>query len=29
MTWADIKQAVEAAGVKDDDEVAWIDLRFP
>jgi hypothetical protein len=25
-TWREIKEAVEALGVKDEDEVAWIDI---
>jgi len=25
-TWAEIKAAIEAAGVKDDDEVNWVDF---
>ena len=27
MTWEEIKRAVEERGVKDTDEIAWIDLH--
>ena len=26
MTWAEFKAAVEAAGVKDETKIAWIDI---
>ena len=29
MTWAELKEAIEKAGVKDDDEIWYIDVSFP
>jgi hypothetical protein len=29
MTWAEFKQAVEAQGVEDSDEINYIDISFP
>jgi hypothetical protein len=29
MTWQEFKEAIEAAGVKDDDEIWYIDVSFP
>ena len=29
ITWAEFKAAVEAAGVQDADEIAWIDWSAP
>ena len=29
MTWAELKEAIEKAGVKDDDKIWYIDICFP
>ncbi len=29
MTWGEFKQAVDKAGVKDDEEIWFIDISFP